>query len=894
MAVHRELISSGKFDEKFKKTLLNYYNYGFKTMEDFSKCVKTIHDDWERLNNIVSDYLEWTQWKDRNEIMFASVDSQSMNNNPFHRVYRFCLHNRLTPIIFFLHTIAVLSKEFKLREGLDSLTISDEQLYHLQEIFYYGEKLKTSELILFFPEEFVTIGSKDKNKTPNNHLDEFASLGILNCEQYEGKHGGKGDRRWSLSGLTLKKLIDSGKKVQEGFEVQLRAALEFYSENYLLGELGTFICDRFCDEAISPFRFKHDYFIQSLNDFSVIDLIYAIENKKWIKIKYSHETAGFNTELLCFPLEIRVSSMHGREFLIFYEPFHRSYTALRVEFIDSIEFYDDEKIKSTLTELGYQKEPNQVDDDISNSRESLKYSWGVSTTKKQEGNAIELVKPHMVTLSIQYDSETEKYIENRLYRERRYGVLSDYNADGFKTFFVKVSDEVEMRPWIRSFYSRVLKCEGMDTGEFSFESDVESIASQLFSDKKMSFDIDSNQNAERWGVPEKFAKKLGNGEKACSHDLLFNEIFSVYYYIIADVFTALSSNTCDGLYEEERIIEIIRQVLNKYYLRIGLKTEEIIPLEIMELLLKGGFLKRTTKTVTKRQSKSIFPEKEEVEAYTFRYKCLPQIEIYRDIIPLSTVELRWLLSIINDKRIGLFLSEEEINVIKVLLLKNAPSTKPFPMDKCVFFDRSHFTDECFDKEKQFVQKLLYGILQSKTLCIDYSDNLKQTISGEFRPIILEFSKRNNRFQVLLQKCDTDEIFTMNVSQLLNVGETENTFDWQKAENDLVDYRKEHTKSVEIEFFDKHNMADRILMEFSPWKKRCTYNSETKLYRLTIFYLKQDEIDLVVRFLGYGANLRFVDQEHPICQEIKNRINQQKQIIRDNRRKAVDRELGEER
>lgn len=32
MATHKELITSGKFDEKFKRALLDYYNYGFKNL----------------------------------------------------------------------------------------------------------------------------------------------------------------------------------------------------------------------------------------------------------------------------------------------------------------------------------------------------------------------------------------------------------------------------------------------------------------------------------------------------------------------------------------------------------------------------------------------------------------------------------------------------------------------------------------------------------------------------------------------------------------------------------------------------------------------------------------------------------------------------------------------
>lgn len=35
MATHKELITAGKFDEKFKRALLDYYSYGFKCLDSF-------------------------------------------------------------------------------------------------------------------------------------------------------------------------------------------------------------------------------------------------------------------------------------------------------------------------------------------------------------------------------------------------------------------------------------------------------------------------------------------------------------------------------------------------------------------------------------------------------------------------------------------------------------------------------------------------------------------------------------------------------------------------------------------------------------------------------------------------------------------------------------------
>lgn len=899
MATHKELITSGKFDEKFKRALLDYYNYGFKNLGSFeAKKRQTVSEDWLRLNRVISDYLEWSD--DRNAVMFASADSQSMEENPFHRIYRFCKYKPLTYPAYFLHTMAALCSKFSLRDGLDSLDLDEEQRLHLEDVLESQSKLKTSDLIIFYTEALALTEGDDKNKTPNNRLDDLLLLGLVECEQYKSK----GDRRWSLPEFTVGNILKTGLAVDKDFEHHLRSVLEFFSKYYLFGEVGTFLLDRIYDSEISPFRFKHEYFMQSLNDFNIVDLLYAIENGKWCKIKYSHGTAGFETELLCYPLEIRISNTQGREFLIYYEPFRRSFTALRIEFIDSIEYFEDKKVKSILIQEGYHTASESVDADIANAQKSIRYSWGVATTKKQEGNAINPIVPHSVSLQIAYNPNTDYYIVNRLNRERRFGSISDPDDNPYIRFSVDISDEVELRPWMRSFYSRIMSCDGMDTDTFSLDTDVENIVNLLLHDSLIPAHKRVNPPTfDRWDIPPKVKKELGNGTKARKHDLVFNEVFSIYYYVMADVFTQLCSGAIGESYTESEIDEIIVQSFNKYYLRIGEETEELLPSEIKELLLFGGFLKKTKRAVdgeyelVKNPSGNGFSRKAKEEpSFLPKYKCASGTEFYRDVVPLSTMEIRWLKTIIHDKdnRIKLFMSAPEIAVLEDLLKRYAPTLSPLPMEKIVFFDRFHFPENSPKHIASVLATLLEGIYDQKTVHIKYHTMKNRVKIGEFRPIVLEFSKRNNRFQGFFQECGSNIIYTMNVSRIETADETETSFDYAAAEQALHAFREENATSVTVEFYNVRNIVDRILTEFSPWKKLCSYDPESELYTLTVFYQKQDEVDLVVRLLGYGGNLRIVNKEHPICKEIQSRMNRQMELIRERRSSHSGRESSDNR
>ena len=65
----------------------------------------------------------------------------------------------------------------------------------------------------------------------------------------------------SLPPCTMGRLLDAGFEDDPNFAHHFHSALEFFSKDYLLGEVGTFLLDRAGGEEISPFRWKHEYFM---------------------------------------------------------------------------------------------------------------------------------------------------------------------------------------------------------------------------------------------------------------------------------------------------------------------------------------------------------------------------------------------------------------------------------------------------------------------------------------------------------------------------------------------------------------------------------------------------------------------------------------------------------
>lgn len=754
------------------------------------------------------------------------------------------------------------------------------QFDSLDEAISQGRGLLASQLQCFFPSS-IGLFCGD-NTAINYRLNQLATLSVVQKVPSSTKGKKVAENTWRLVGRTLSELILKGSESLAGDELEFEnafySALDFYSKYYPMGIIGSIIkqrLDRIGARDSSVFRFRHEYFMQALNDFNLIDLLYVIENNKWCEIKYRHGTAQFSSTLLCKPIEIRTSSTTGREFLIFYNPVKRSCTNLRLEFIEEIIAYDESDVLKALERINSSEQitASTVASDIERAYAALKYMWGVSFSEKQEGNVIGPIQTKDVKITIAYDEKNEYYIKNRLLRESRSNTeqigVSVHPEKGLITFGARVSDPQEMRPWMRSLYSRIRNIEGIETETFSLLEDIEKCISgmEVLKEERI---LPPN----RWTEKSATVGRISNGEPVREHEAIFNEIFGVYYYIIAEVILCCCSNSDSNKLSNEKINNIVKKVRRWYSSRGGNQTSRLSLDEITWLFENDAFGK-----------KSKANGKDQIE---FKYQCDQDIEFYKDVLPLTTMEIRWLKTILSDERIRCFFSDRQLDFISTYMQTEYPEISPLPVKHLVNFDK-HITIDSMEKEAEhsLIKTLIKAINQKMLVDLTYVTRYGKEISGEFKPIVIEFSKRNNKFQVQMQSCDNNRFYSINLSQIISLVIVPEEFEYFEILQNYEKHRELNERSVDIQFYDVRNTADRILTEFSPWKKYCEYDRETKIYTLQLFYQKDEELDLVVRLMGYGGNIHFVNKEHSIAREIIRRYEKQRSII-------LEREMNTER
>lgn len=884
---HEEMIKS-KFIEKFRNSLRNYYTYGFMNYSTLSGTRKTLDEDWVRLSNILrqDQYFEWSS--ERSKVAFISSDSQSQQCNPFHRVYRFSMYTGADLVIFY-NTIMALSKKLELAEDFISVGKSslpamkiitdkrngeinvekridsngnEQSIISLFQSFlenYSAREMTYIQIAAFCESPSVEFLEEDQNI--RKYLNSRKNLHLLTEISND-----KRNIKWKLSDLTLQRFTEQcGSEIDSFYD-----AIDFFSRYAVLGEYGTYILARTHKGTESIFRFKHEYFAQALNDYIVIELLKAMEDKLWCKITQSSPISGDEHSLICFPLQIRTSQTNGRQYLTFYAPHNHSYSSIRLDLITALEFIENIKMNGEDISLS----SPQIKEEITNAITGIHYSWGVSTTFEQENNAQKPVPLKEVRLIVRFNPETEYYILNRLEHEKRHGTITV--QDDRIVFTIKITDPAEMRPWFRSLYSRIVEYSGIDTDDFNLIDDASEFKEIDNNFSKLKADTTYKT---KWYIPEGTTYSI---VKKSDSDSLFNPYFSVYFMLFGDILSSLyrTGSLNSNCLSNAAIQECIESCYQKRMHEIGSSTINVfedpnskynIHSDLEELhFIKCGYMDHGKWVEGKPKDKIAY-------TYHMKYRVVPQMltDLFYEVIPLTAWELRWLCTVLHDDKLKLFLSSETINKLIALMPDNI---KPISLSDIIVFDRYHSIGH--KPNAGFFKAIVSALHKCVRLQIKYTDGKGRKYEGTYCPLHIEYSKRDDRFRLYVVDDASKCVHIMNIDGITGINSCGSSFDRNDYQKMLSDFLQENSGSITVEFIDTKNIPDRLLNEFAPWRKRCELiNPETKLYSFTLYYHKYDEKDVLIRLMSYGPYIRIVDKDHFVYKELMKRVEKQNELFR---------------
>lgn len=238
---------------------------------------------------------------------------------------------------------------------------------------------------------------------------------------------------------------------------------------------------------------------------------------------------------------------------------------------------------------------------------------------------------------------------------------------------------------------------------------------------------------------------------------------------------------------------------------------------------------------------------------------------HKPTMPLTTLQKRWLKTLLLDKRIRLFIDDKTIAEQETALMDIEPLYRP---EQLVFFDRSNDGDDYSNPVYRNNFRILLESIENKRKIKLFYRNIDSHSSEclVLLPVLLEYSAKEDSFQ--LKAIYEKQKHSIALSSVISV--EAGTIVKESAETIEGDSRQRLVMEIE----DYRNAMVRALMHFSDLAKE-TEKLDDLHYKLIVYYDKEDEREMVNRVLCFGPMLKVIEPQS-FVELIKNRLRMQMQ------------------
>lgn len=268
---------------KIRDYMRDFYVYGFKSRDDYTKkSARSYDDEKRRIESWLGDYMKFRQTADGKNV-FLSIDSRGSRHNPLYKAWK---TKSFTDGDIALHFIIM------------------DILADGQELSLVDIASQVDEYLAAFENARVFDASTIRKK-----LNEYVKEGLL-VSRKNGK------------ALLYRRT--------EAFEMPSIDALDFFSETAPCGVIGSFLEDR-TDEIADRFAFKHHYITGAMDSEVLCMILEAIHEKRNIIVELMNRKKDRFTETNVVPLRIMVSVQSGRQYMMAYNPHYKRISAYRLD-----------------------------------------------------------------------------------------------------------------------------------------------------------------------------------------------------------------------------------------------------------------------------------------------------------------------------------------------------------------------------------------------------------------------------------------------------------------------------------------------------------------------------------------------------------------------------------
>ncbi len=225
-------------------------------------------------------------------------------------------------------------------------------------------------------------------------------------------------------------------------------------------------------------------------------------------------------------------------------------------------------------------------------------------------------------------------------------------------------------------------------------------------------------------------------------------------------------------------------------------------------------------------------------------------------MPLTTLEKRWLKTLLQDPRIALF-APDAAGLADVEPL--------FRWEDVVYFDRYNDGDPYDDAVYvQNFRTTLQAIRQHRKVRFIYRDSHGRRRVACGVPNQMEYSEKDDKFRVLVKGKRAGHIFNMARIKRCELLET--------VDRGFYHAPNPRLRSITFRLRDERNALDRVLLHFSHLEKE-TVRLDDGEYEVTVRYDRDDETEMLIRMLSFGPVVQVTEPEDFI-EKMRQRLQKQ--------------------
>lgn len=286
--------------------------------------------------------------------------------------------------------------------------------------------------------------------------------------------------------------------------------------------------------------------------------------------------------------------------------------------------------------------------------------------------------------------------------------------------------------------------------------------------------------------------------------MLFNEIYSNYFNVVADVL----AKTCEGDLSSSDINKIVAEkAFGESMLNIpsALKNQE------WKLLTKD----------------------------------LETPLLSKPTMPLTALQKQWLKALTNDPRIKLFDP----------CIEGLESVEPLYEQYTVeYFDRYSDGDD-YENEKYIenFRLILQAFREHRKISVKFKGHRGREIHRICIPYRLEYSSKDDKFRLICIVSNSKNSLTVNLSRLNSV----KLLGQYMAEEYISPVPR--TRELTVELTDERNCLERFMLHFSHLEKEAERLDDNH-YRIKLKYDGDDETEILIRIISFGPKIKVISPD----------------------------------